>query len=211
MAVLKLADPDIAALATERGLTLDTLEDAGVELVTGDSPYAGWWRIPYPHLNGVWKYRYRNPDPSGKPKYKDEPGASFHLYNPARLGPGEDEVWFTEGEFDTLCLIELGIPAIGIHGVANVAADDKKEGRWLRAWNLLFEDTLCVTMFDNDEHGRQPGRVLAAQLNGVVFDEWDDRFGDVNDWMLGDRDGLARSVYRFSDRVRGSRGMVKGR
>jgi len=181
---------------------------AGIEL-EDEGKYAGWWKIPYPHRTGIWKNRYRNPDPTGKPKYQDEPGQKFHLYNPLRLGPSEEEVWFTEGEFDCLVLCELGLNAIGIHGVDNIGTDER-EGRFRKSWTHLFEDTLCITMFDNDEAGRIPGRQLAVALNGVVFDEWDDDYMDVNSWYVGDGEGLVDAVDRFRNRARGARGLAKG-
>lgn len=204
---MKLPDSPLATLAEQRGLSEKTLEAAGIYLVE-DGPYRDWWAIPYPHRNGIWKTRYRNPDPHGRPKYKDEPGADFHLYNPLKLGAGEEEVWFTEGEFDTLCLIGLGYPAIGIHGVDNVAQDGQERKRGFREeWKYLFEDTLCITMFDNDEAGLTAGRRLAAFLDGVVFDDWDTQYSDVNEWFADDREGLALAVSSFRDRVRRSRGM----
>jgi DNA primase len=161
---------------------------------------------------GVWKYRYRNPDSSaGGPKYADSPGADFHLYNPLRLGPGEEEVWFTEGEFDCLALIDQGLKAIGIHGASNVGAEEKDEdkptGKFKTEWRLLFEDTLCIVMFDNDEAGLPAGRRLARGLDGVAFDDWDPRFSDVNEWHAADREGLAAALGGFRARIRRSRGL----
>ena len=193
-------------LAQLRGLKPETLTGARITREDTEGKYYGWWKIPYPNRTGIWKHRYRNPNPTGKPKYQDEPGAKFHLYNPLLLGPGEEEIWFCEGEFDTLVLCELGLNALGIHGVDNVATEER-EGRFRREWSLLFEDTLCITMFDNDDAGRQAGRRLAAGLNGVVFDEWDARFSDVNDWFVADREGLVDALDRFRSRVRSSRGL----
>jgi len=138
------------------------------------------------------------------------------LYNPQRLGPGEEEVWFAEGEFDTLALIDQGLSAIGIHGVSNVktkAEVDKDSdvepsaAGFRRSWQLLFSDTLCIVMFDNDEAGRPAGRHLARGLGGVAFDEWDDAHNDINDWHRDDRTGLGDTLGRFRYRVRRSVGM----
>ena len=203
------APPDPSTLP-DRGIHPKTLTDAGIHTVTDEaSLYRGWYGIPYPHRTGVWKTRYRNPSQNGKPKYRDEPGAEFHLYNPNRIGPNHREVWFTEGEFDTLCLTELGLTAVGIHGVDNVGKDETKS-RFKIEWKLLFENSLCIVMFDNDDPGRDAGRRLAAGLNGVVFDEWDDRYGDVNEWFVGDKQGLIECLRGFRSRVHGSRGMGEG-
>lgn len=201
-------DTTLDALAAERGLNIKTLTDAKIHQIDDpDSPYHQWWAIPYPHRNGVWKTRYRNPNPTGKPKYKDEPGAEFHLYNPLQLGPGEQEIWFCEGEFDTLALCELGLNAVGIHGVSNVGKDEDKS-RFKREWKLLFQGTLCIVMFDNDEEGQASGRRLAAGLGGVLFDEWDDRYTDVNDWFRNDWQGLVDRLRGFRTRVRATRGLT---
>ena len=193
-------------LAVERGLKESTIQKAGITL-HDEHPFDGWWRIPYPHRQGIWKYRYKNPTPGARPKYKDEAGAKFHLYNPALLGPNEEEVWFAEGEFDTLCLLEAGVPAIGIHGVSNVS-DGEREGRFKSQWRLLFEDTLCVVMFDNDEAAREPGRLLANALNGEVFDDWDSQYADINDWYRADPEGFRDRVGAYRRRTRALYGLA---
>lgn len=202
-------DETLIPLSAERGITVETLQDAGIGIVT-EGDQQGWWKIPYPHRTGVWKTRYRNPNPEGRPKYLDDPGATFHIYNPLKLGPGEPEVWFAEGEFDTLCLIEHGVPAMGIHGVSNVPDGERwsDTSGFRRSWALLFEDTKCVTMFDNDEAGRGAGRRLAAALGGVAFDDWDDQYSDINEWHRADGGSLGATLARFRDRIHNSGRMV---
>lgn len=197
-------------LAADRGISVGVLSAAGIGVSDGGG-HDGWWRIPYPHRFGVHKYRYRNPDPGSGQKYHDDKGAGFHLYNPLRLGPGEEEIWFAEGEFDTLALIDQGWKAIGIHGTAFVPSEDKDEvtdRRLRKSWLLLFEETLCLTIFDNDEAGRGAGRRLARGLGGEAFDGWDDRYGDVNDWHRADPDGLGEALRAFSSDIRSGRGMA---
>lgn len=194
----------LSELSEERGIGQATLQAAGIH--RNDD---GWWVIPYPHRYGIWKERYRNPDPDGRPKYMDKHGADFHLYNPLKIGPGEEEVWIAEGEFDTLALIDQGLVAIGVHGVSNVPDEERwgKEKTGFRAeWKLLFEGSRVVTMFDNDEAGRKAGRRLARALGGEAFDEWDE-YSDVNDWWRADPQGLAYAVDRFRYRVFGMEGM----
>jgi len=200
----------LGRLAEERGITPQILRAAGIRTDIGGR-HDGWWRIPYPHRTGIHKCRYRNPDPGSQPKYLDDTGAKFHLYNPGLLGPGEDEIWFAEGEFDTLALMDQGFKAIGIHGVANASLDsddEEPEGRFRRSWQLLFEDTLCLTIFDNDEAGRQGGRRLARGLGGEAFDGWVDDFEDVNDWHRRDSDGLGAALHSFRARVRRGHGLA---
>lgn len=119
-------------------------------------------------------------------------------------------VWFAEGEFDTLALIDQGYKAIGIHGVSNVPdnEDGSQERGFRREWTLLFEDTLCIVMFDNDDAGLKAGRRLARAVNGEAFDEWDNKYSDVNDWHKSDPVGLGLALAGYVDRVRRSRGMV---
>ncbi len=194
----------LGQLAQQRGIRESVLRSAGIHRSDSDRR-RGWWVLPYKHRSGEWKLRYRNPITTGRPKYLDDPGAQPHLYNPGLLGPGEDEVWFCEGEFDTLCLIEHGYKAIGVHGVEFVPGEGESETRrgWHMSWKLLFEGTRCIVMFDNDEAGIRGGRRLANVLGGEVFDEWDPRFTDVNDWHVGDRSGLAVVLRDFSGRVSG--------
>ncbi|KKM02964.1 hypothetical protein LCGC14_1779220 [marine sediment metagenome] len=192
-------------LAQRRGLKVATLEAAGIERI--DTGWLdGWYAIPYPNATGVHKWRYSNPTPGEYPKLRDDPGSRFHIYNPLRLGPGEPEVWFAEGEFDTLCLVEAGLPALGIHGTQNVPDEDPKaeedktrSSRFEPGWKWLFAGTKVVVMFDNDESGWPAGRKLAHLLDGEVFDRWDDDYGDVNDWWIGDSAGMkeAISYYRW--------------
>ena len=189
-------------LADARGLKVETLEWAGIQLVRSGR-YEGWFAVPYPNATDTWKVRYSNPQRGERPKMLDEPEATFHLYNPGRLGPGTPEVWFAEGEFDTLTLAELGLDTIGIHGVANVE-DTEDEDREVdprqEAWAILFEGSRVVVAFDNDDDGIRAGRRLARGLGGIVFDQWDDNWNDLNDWYAGDPDGLDRAIDSFRRR-----------
>ena len=138
----------------------------------------------------------------------DVPGATTHLYNPGLIGPGEDEVWFCEGEFDTLTAIDQGFKAIGIHGVGNVPDGEEGSKHWHKAWNVLFEDTLCIIAFDNDDAGRHAGRKLARALEGVVFDRWHRDYSDLNEWHKADPEGLGVAMAAFSLESRKVRGMA---
>lgn len=196
-------------LAEDRGISIDVLYAAGIQLDDGSRGHVGWWVIPYPHRNGQHKFRYRNADPKGVPRYLDDKGSKFHLYNPLRLGPGEEEVWFAEGEFDTLALIDQGFKAIGIHGVSNVPDDEDEETErgFRKEWALLFEDTLCLMMFDNDDAGKKAGRRLARGLNGEAFDEWADNHNDINSWHRADPVSLRLALASWRVGVRSGRGL----
>ncbi len=149
-----------------------------------------------------------NPQPGEYPKLRDDPGASFHLYNPLGLGPGEPEVWFAEGEFDTLCLVEAGLPALGIHGIQNIPdndddsddeapADSSRASRLNPNWRYLFTGSRVVVMLDNEEKSWAAGRKLANLLEGEVFDRWDDAYGDINEWWIGNRVGMLKTLTRY--------------
>ena len=197
----------LVRLSDERGISQNVLAAAGITRTT-EGDRADWWTIPYPHRLGTWKLRYRNPHPGGRPKYLDDPGATTHLYNPGLLGPGEDEVWFCEGEFDTLAAIDQGYKAIGIHGAGNVPEEGKESQHFKKAWTVLFEDTLCIVAFDNDDAGRHAGRKLARGLDGVVFDRWHRDYNDLNEWHKADPEGLAEAMAAFSQGARKVRGMA---
>ena len=217
MRLVEEDDDLLERLSAQRGISYPTLDNAGIGFETGGYRQ-GWFTIPYPHRSGIWKTRFYNPNPESGNRYLDDPGAKFHLYNPLLLGPGEAEVWFCEGEFDTLALIDQGLNVIGIHGVSNVKSksetdkdsDEEKEGRFRKSWQHLFADTLCIVMFDNDDAGRPAGRQLSRFLGGEVFDDWDDKYGDCNDWHKDEPGGLGRAVSRFRSRIYRSRGLESG-
>lgn len=190
---------DLDDISELRGISLDVLTRAGI-YIEADSDRTGWIGLPYPHLTGTWKTRYRNPDPEGRPKYLDGPGAAPHLYNPLVLGPGEEEVWFCEGEFDTLALIDQGYPAVGVPGVHLVDDDTQRTSRTGK-WKLLFEATRCVVIFDNDQPGREAGRRLARLLDGVMFEWGDSEYNDVNSFHRDDPGGLAVALDEFRVRL----------
>lgn len=107
----------------------------------------------YPNLSGVWYERRRAWIGDDRPnKYLSPKGASPHLYNPLHLGPNAGQVWFCEGEFDTLTLIEIGLPAIGIAGT----------NAFNRRWLHLYEDSEVVIAFDGDAAGSKASSALAA-------------------------------------------------
>ena len=54
---------------------------------------------------------------------------------------------------------------------------------------------------------RVAGRRLARGLSGEAFDEWDNQYGDVNEWHQSDPDGLAAAIARYRDRLYRSKGL----
>ncbi len=142
------ADESIETVADWRGLQVATLTNYGVKV---DDHPTHPIVFPYPNLTGVWYERRRTWIGDERPnKYLSPKGASPHLYNPLHLGPNAGQVWFCEGEFDTLTLIEHGLPAIG---VAGTNAFNKK-------WIHLYEDSEVVVAYDGDIAGIEAGGKL---------------------------------------------------
>ena len=144
-----VGDPDVfRAFAGSRGLPVDFLAGHGLHVCAEDGPKPGWFGIPYPNVYGIWHTRYRRPHGADGPKYWAAQGSSTHLYNPQKVGPDADYVFFTEGEIDALVLTYLGYPAIGIPGAA--IGNRVFQG----AWKRLFDGMQVVVAFDNDEAGQ---------------------------------------------------------
>ena len=187
-------DDPFREFANSRGLDPDFLAEHGVHLAGDSEQKPGWIAIPYPHLSGVWHVRFRNPGVDG-PKYWAAPGSGTHLYNPLHLGPNADEVWFAEGEFDTLSLIAAGYPAIGIPG-ASIA---KKV--FASEWRLLFDTAQVVVGFDPDETGEAAavrfGQAFAPR--STIFERYPEGVADWNDWWRQDPDGMKESLERFRE------------
>lgn len=176
----------IEELAQLRSLDLSTLENAGV-YVRDDGQVA----LPYPNLTGIWYEQLHNP--GGKPKYWNPPGAGKHLYNPAHVGPNEPEVWLCEGVFDTLTLIEAGLPAVGVPGT-----DFKGH------WALLFEEADVVLAFDPDDAGQAFAERL---LDSGLFQfphlfTWPFEVEDWNQWGNDDRPDMLEQINEFRARNR---------
>lgn len=139
----------------DRGFDFDFATAHGLA-PSSDDDYVGegWIRIRYPNLLGEWDPRFNNYQGLPGPKYQGPPGSGTHLYNPLRLGPNAPVIWFAEGEYDTLSLIRVGIPAIGIPGAA-VA------GRFRNEWRLLFDGCLHIVLaLDNDKAGNDAASKL---------------------------------------------------
>ncbi len=199
------AQEDLAELAEWRGISLETLTRA--ELWRDDSNYYYPWRIPYLNMTGYWYDRGRLAEglepPKGKGKYDSPKRAHPHLYNPLRLGPNASEVWFAEGEFDTLALIDAGVPAIGYPGVNTIveyddADDDKTEKvRFRRSWKLLFDHCIVVAAGDPDEKGMKAVRgILRAFAPNAYHFKVPSQY-DINDWWKEDPDGMLEAIDGF--------------
>ncbi len=133
-----------------RGISVETLERAGVWWDDEDSRYPV--RVPYPYLDGTWYTRImRDPrDSSIQPKVMSPKNAEYHLYNPLRLGPNADLVFFCEGEYDTLSVIDCGFAAVGSQGT----------NTFNPVWARLFGGATNCIAFDGDIAGVKASRTL---------------------------------------------------
>ncbi len=135
--------PRLQELAEARGFAPEFLIDMGV-WVDDDPNFP--IVIEYRNLLGVWYERRRAWIGSTTvPKYLHPKGEALHLYNPLRLGPNTPYVWFTEGEFDALTLIALGLPAVGIPGTNAFRMEARH----------LYSGATVIVACDGDEAGSE--------------------------------------------------------
>ena len=78
--------------------------------------------------------------------------------------------------------------------------DEREVDPQQEAWSILFEGSFVVVAFDNDVDGIRAGRRLARGLGGIVFDEWDESYNDLNEWYSADPKGLDSAITRFRRR-----------
>ena len=191
MGLQPTSDVRLARFASERKISVEWLNRAGVEMCPEDGEYPGWVRIPYNSVTHTWHYKYRSLNPQDKPKYMASSGSEVHLYNPYHLGPGASEIWFAEGEFDTIVLNELGYPAIGIPGVGHI--DKMLNSVWLR----LYRGARIYVAFDGDKYGHEAAVRLKDGLDkhGMYCKLVHVPDGhDINSWYAEDEDGLRQAL-----------------
>lgn len=177
---------DLASFAATRGFTEQELAAWDIRVENGVVV------IPILGRKGPWYERIHRP--GGKPKYESPKGAKAHLYNPLGLGPHSPEVWIAEGEFDTLSLITVGAPALGILGAAS----------FIDWWSLLFRNANIVLALDPDEESNEQA-TRVTRLASLWPEEQVSRFDpmvqggypDLNEWFKQDRSGFRRKVLAW--------------
>lgn len=148
---------------TARAFSLGTVVDPH----PGHEQFEGWLSIPYVSALGIFQcVKFRRLD-DGKPKYGQPLGQKLHMYNIADCLADGQFIAICEGELDAVVMSsEVGIPAVGIPGVA----------AWKPYYTKLFGgfDTVFV-IGDNDdkEDGTNPGaefsrRVASEVLNSQI-------------------------------------------
>lgn len=184
----------LSGFATERGLPENWLTRYGVTVCGPDGEKPGWIAIPYPHKTGIWGWRYRNPNPQGpKDRYWNPAGQSPHLYNPGHIGFHSEAVFICEGEFDTLVLLNLGFPAVGLPGVGSA------DRMFHSAWTHLFAGADIFIMMDGDQYGRDAAQKLRdgfdkRGLRATIIEVPDHH--DINSWYNEDKEALIETVTK---------------
>ena len=162
-----------------------------VEPANGHEMYEGWISIPYITASGSCVgFKFRRLD-DGKPKYGSPTGQKSHLYNVSDITLMKSYVVVCEGELDTIIVSgELGIPAVGVPGVA----------AWKSHFPKLFAgyETIYV-VGDNDvkEDGSNPGaefskRVANEVMNSVIVTLPPGM--DINDYYLANGGEATRKL-----------------
>ncbi len=116
--------------------------------------------IPYLNALGeVRKLRYRQFDREPKYIWGTEGEKGAHLFHVKATR--KPKVWLTEGEFDAICLAQLGFPSVAVPG----AKLFKNE------WRYLFSYCEKLTVvFDPDTSGIEGAQRIAGILGPVVGD-----------------------------------------
>ena len=179
----------LEVLSEARAISVATLEMYGVHWENDDGDYNV--RVPFPNKNGIWYERKMLAPgvPANKrQKVLSPSGSSPHLYNPARLGPNAGLLFFCEGEYDTLSVLDCGWDAIGTQGT----------GTFNKTWARLFVGSTNVIAFDGDAAGRKAAFELQSIFrdlgnNAHILDVPDGR--DLND--LHQDDELEEFLWRF--------------
>jgi DNA primase len=177
--------PEALAVLDARGISEVTAAKFQLGTITdpinGHEMYEGWISIPYITASGSCVgFKFRRVD-EGKPKYGSPTGQKAHLYNVADITIMKPYIVVCEGELDTVIVSgELGIPAVGVPGVA----------AWKPHFPKLFGGYETVYVVgDNDvkEDGSNPGaefskRVANEVMNSTIVTLPPNM--DINDYYL---------------------------
>ena len=135
--------------------------------INGHEMYQGWLSIPYITASGgCVGFKFRRLD-DAKPKYGSPTGQKAHLFNVCDITIDSPYIVVCEGELDAIVTSgELGIPAVGVPGVA----------AWKNHFPKLFAgyETIYV-VGDNDvkEDGSNPGaefsRMVAQEVSNSTI------------------------------------------
>lgn len=116
--------------------------------------------IVIPYLNSlgkIRKLRYRQFDREPKYIWGSEGEKGAHLFHVKATR--KPKVWLTEGEFDAMCLAQLGFPSVAVPGASLFKPE----------WKYLFAYCEQLTVvFDPDESGFRGSQRINGILGPVV-------------------------------------------
>jgi len=129
----KQLSPELMAYLAERGLSAETVKEAGFGQVStalnGHEYLLGRLVIPYIGPKGnIYNLRFRCMEHEDckaegcNSKYMSLPGFPSRVYNVRALVSADDSIHVTEGELDAVTLGACGLSAVGIPGVENMPA-----------------------------------------------------------------------------------------
>jgi hypothetical protein len=151
--------PIVDQIAASLGLTRETLRHAawgqsGLGLAAGNHGKPVWLCYAYP--NGL---KWRNPNTTGKPRFVWLAGKATAPWRAEWIKPEVRTVYVTEGESDTLALIQAGLESDG-----TAAAVASPGTSFSREWAAMFAGRKVVLCFDNDP----PGQAAAVKVAGLL-------------------------------------------
>ena len=161
--------------------------------VDPNDPEVGWEQvagrlaIPYLNYNGdpVW-VKFRDLTGTADNKYAQQAGGETRLYNLRALSVSGDTLVLCEGEFDTITMTALGIPAVGIPGANNWKAHH---------YRILQGYSRYVMFYDDDKPGRELVKTVRAKLPDVIPVAPPGGFHDVSEaYVAGKADDIRRLV-----------------
>lgn len=150
----------------KRGIGPRTAETLRLGYVDPQGPIPeGWERfagriaIPYLNIDGVVVWAKFRALEDVKEKYAQQAGGRTRLYNLRALSVPSGTLALCEGEFDTISLTALGIPAVGIPGANN----------WKPYFHRVLQGYDRVVMFyDDDEPGRSLVQTVKQKMPDIV-------------------------------------------
>ena len=133
----------------------------------------------------------RSDVPNVKPKEYKLMGYPSKLFNEEYMSLENEVIFICEGIFDSLSFEELGYKSISLGGVVNQN----------KLIDLLDKKNVFVIAFDNDEAGRSATESFIEKLQSknqlsMVF-EFDEKYKDINEYLIADRMGLKSKVSEF--------------
>jgi len=159
--------PEALAVLEGRGISEETAGLFQLGTITnpinGHEMYEGWLSIPYITASGgCVGFKFRRLD-DGKPKYGAPLGQKGHLYNVSDIIVSSEYIAVCEGELDTIiCSAVLGIPAVGVPGVA----------AWKPHFTKMFTGYGKIYIIgDNDikDDGTNPGAEFSRRVAQEVM------------------------------------------